>query len=92
MIQITERRRVFRDNYRPRRIIPRETQMESDMNLTVEKELTEELTMDQLSEVSAGQGDGTGTGPHTGAGNGTGGGKQHLIWAGGSGTGGPVYA
>jgi hypothetical protein len=48
--------------------------------------------MDQLSEVSAGQGDGTST-PGTGAGNGTGGGKQHpIIWAGGSGTGGPVYA
>jgi hypothetical protein len=53
----------------------------------------EELTMDQLSEVSAGQGDGTGTGPHTGNGNGTGGGKQHpIVWAGGDGKGGPVYA
>jgi hypothetical protein len=46
------------------------------MDLNVE---IEELTMDQLSEVSAGRGDKTG--PHTGAGNGQGGGLQHL-WAG----------
>jgi hypothetical protein len=59
-----------------------------DMDLNVE---IEELTTDQLSEVSAGRGDHTG--PHTGAGNGQGGGKQHpIIWAGGDGTGGPVYA
>jgi hypothetical protein len=50
----------------------------------------EELTMDQQSEVSAGQGDGTGTGP-TPALYGTGGGKQHpIVWAGV--TGGRVYA
>jgi hypothetical protein len=67
--------------------------MENDMkNIDLNVEI-EELTMDQLSEVSAGQGDQTGTGPHTGKGNGQGGGKQHpIIWAGGDGTGGSVYA
>ena len=39
--------------------------LKNDMNLNVEME---EMTMDQLCEVSAGQGDQSGTGPHTGAG------------------------
>src|SRR5262245_35555231 len=50
----------------------------NDVNLNVE---IEELTVDQLSEVSGGAGDQSGTAPGTGAGNGTGGGKQHW-WAG----------
>ena len=50
------------------------------MNANVEIEI-EELTVDQLSEVSGGQGDGSGTGPHTGKGNGQGGGRAHWITA-----------
>ena len=50
------------------------------MNENVEIEI-EELTVDQLSEVSGGQGDGSGTGPHTGKGNGQGGGRAHCITA-----------
>jgi hypothetical protein len=50
----------------------------------------EELTTDQLSEVSGSQGDGTGTGPGTG--NHDGKGWLRRAWAGGDNTGGPVYA
>jgi hypothetical protein len=70
-------------------MVPSQKQ-ESDMtNLNVE---IEELTMDQLSEVSAGDhapgtrsggGGGKGTGPGTGGGNGHGG----IVWAGGDGAG-----
>jgi len=70
-------------------IVPSQKQ-ESDMtNLNVD---IEELTMDQLSEVSAGDhapgtrsggGGGKGTGPGTGGGNGHGG----IVWAGGDGAG-----
>ena len=52
--------------------------LESDMtNLDVE---IDELTMDELNEVSGGEGDGTHTGG--GGGKGTGGGRKHW-WAGG---------
>ena len=57
------------------------------MNLNVE---IEELTTDQLSEVSAGHvpgsGGGTGTGPGTGKGDGKG--WLRNLWAGGDGAGG----